>query len=64
VNASTDYNIEISVSFILNMRVHDPAHDDGQECNALHRHSITNPKHISKYTIHEICNRILRQFSP
>jgi len=47
-----NYNIDIFVSFILKMRVHDPSHDDGHDCNGIHRDSIVNPKHISKYTIH------------
>ena len=46
------------------MRVHDLAHDDGQDCNGIHTDSIVNPKHRSKYTIHETFNKILKQFSP
>ena len=60
MNIHTDYNLDIFVSFILKMRVNDLARDDGHDCNGLHRDGIINPKQIPKYTIQEICNRIIR----
>jgi hypothetical protein len=51
LNAYTDYNIYMFVSFILKVRVNDPAHDDGHNCNELHTDNIINQKQVSKYTI-------------